>query len=123
MYIRFTVPDVAILPVVLRTVSDCQTCYLIYISNPAHTPRQKASAPAKTNQQLVYEFQREIDEKEGHRRINSDEGEKMVDINELNDAPPTSPIKFPTKSLKIGIPKSPMARVDRQPPTPMRPLH
>lgn len=105
-------------------LADCQTCYLIYLSNPAHSPRPKGNTNAKTNKQLVYEFQRELDAKESNeRRARSDEGEKMVDINELKDSTPMSPDKERRKSMKISIPKSPGVKVDRQPPTPHRPLH
>lgn len=91
---------------------DCQTCYLIYISNPVHTPRQKDKTNLRTNKQLVYDFQRQVDARDAR----SAEREEMVDVNELQDGSATTPIM-------IEIPKSPVVRLNRQPTTPMRPLH
>jgi hypothetical protein len=91
---------------------------LIYISNPAHTPRKKVQ-PEKTNKQLVYEFQKELDRKNDEREARSDESEKMVEAHEL---PLTSPGKMPTKLKRMAVPTSPAVRIDRQPTTPMRVL-
>eukprot|EP01032_Pedospumella_encystans_P009236 gene9236-10892_t len=77
---------------------DCQTCYLIYISNPAHTPK-KFKAEQKSGKQLVYEFQKELDRQNDESKTArcSMEDDKMVEIHEL----PSSPVKFPTKQTMV----------------------
>eukprot|EP00598_Pedospumella_elongata_P006595 CAMPEP_0184973470 /NCGR_PEP_ID=MMETSP1098-20130426/5234_1 /TAXON_ID=89044 /ORGANISM="Spumella elongata, Strain CCAP 955/1" /LENGTH=133 /DNA_ID=CAMNT_0027495925 /DNA_START=22 /DNA_END=423 /DNA_ORIENTATION=- len=65
---------------------DCQTCYLIYVSNPAHTPK-KFKAEKKSAKQLVYEFQREVERQDSAR--NSDDENKTA----MRDAR-SSPVKI-----------------------------
>jgi len=78
--------------------ADCQTCYLIYISNPAHTPK-KFKQEQKTGKQLVYEFQKELDRQNDEAARVSEDDDRMVEIHELS----SSPVKFPTKSAKIVV--------------------
>jgi len=58
---------------------------LIYISNPAHTPK-KFRQEEKSGKQLVYEFQRQLDRQHDEAARQSDE-EKMVEIHELRSSP------------------------------------
>lgn len=85
--------------------TDCQTCYLIYISNPSHTPKSRKTE-LKSNKQLVYEFQREID-RQNDETAREAEGEKMVEIHELSSH--TSPGKLPSKA-KVVTPTAAMKR-------------
>eukprot|EP00428_Durinskia_dybowskii_P065507 CAMPEP_0170364666 /NCGR_PEP_ID=MMETSP0117_2-20130122/5496_1 /TAXON_ID=400756 /ORGANISM="Durinskia baltica, Strain CSIRO CS-38" /LENGTH=72 /DNA_ID=CAMNT_0010619183 /DNA_START=264 /DNA_END=482 /DNA_ORIENTATION=- len=67
----------------------------------------------RSNKQLVYDFQREVDARDAR----SSDREEMVDVNELQDG------SADTTPIMIEIPKSPKVRLNRQPTTPMRPLH
>ncbi len=83
---------------IYTSFADCQTCYLIYISNPAHTPK-KFKAEQKSGKQLVYEFQKELDRQNDESKTArcSVEDDKMVEIHEL----PSSPVIFPTKQTMV----------------------
>ena len=92
---------------------DCQTCYLIYISNPRHTPKlptKKEDENLKTNKQLIYEFQREIDRKECEQRY-EESGDRMVEVDEL-----PSSCEAPFRNRNIAIPTiTPEMRIRKRP--------
>ena len=81
---------------------DCQTCYLIYVNSPRHTPKlstKHEDENLKTNKQLIYEFQREIDRKEYEQRY-GESGHRMV---EVDDELPSS-CEGPFKNRSVPIP-------------------
>lgn len=84
---------------------DCQTCFWIYTINPSVTPKSKKS-DLKSNKQLIYEFQKEIDKKEElATRANSEDGTMAALDNPTT--PRRWPIGVPLPSPKMSSPDKP----------------